>query len=216
MQSITTPPANADVLLSPADARPHTVVEDTYAGVIACTFIAFGVVMLRQAGLVTGGMAGVALLLSYYLHYPATTLFAVTNIPFFWLAGKLVSIRFGLKTMVASMAIMGLGLLLPVSFGFAFLDPLFAAIFGGTLCGIGILVLARHGAGVGGVGVVALMLQRFKGWNAGTTQLVCDIMILSTSLLILDMHKFLLSLVSAFAVNGVMIVNHRPGRYIGH
>ncbi|MGC4250234.1 MAG: YitT family protein [Sphingobium sp.] len=197
-------------------AKPHSIAEDAYAALIGCTLIAFGIIMLKQSGLVTGGMAGISLLLSYFFHYPATTLFAIVNLPFFWMAGKLVSVRFGVKTLLVNLAIVGMGMVLPASFHFSYISPLFAAIFGGTLCGMGVLALARHGAGVGGVGVVALMLQSSKGWNAGRTQMICDFLILSASLTILNWHQVLLSLVSALSINGVMMVNHRPGRYIGH
>lgn len=42
-----------------------------------------GLMLLKAANLVTGGMAGIALLLSYLVHYPPATLFLFINIPFF-------------------------------------------------------------------------------------------------------------------------------------
>ena len=85
-----------------------------------------------------------------------------------------------------------------------------------TVIGFGILAIARHGAGVGGVGVVALILQKSRGWNAGRTQMACDVLILLASLPILNAERFGLSVLSAAAINAVLFVNHRPGRYIGH
>jgi uncharacterized membrane-anchored protein YitT (DUF2179 family) len=61
-----------------------------------------------------------------------------------------------------------------------------------------------------------MALHRSKGWNAGTTLLACDLVIVSASLTSLDAHRFWLSVASAAAINGIMIVNHRSGRYIGH
>ncbi len=63
---------------------------------------------------------------------------------------------------------------------------LFAALFGGSIIGFGILAIARHGAGVVGVGVIALILQRARGWNAGRTQMGCDVLILLASLPVLS------------------------------
>jgi hypothetical protein len=46
--------------------------------------------------------------------------------------------------------------------------------------------------------------------------MLCDIMILLASLPVLSFERFGLSVLSAAAMNMVLIVNHRPGRYIGH
>ena len=72
------------------------------------------------------------------------------------------------------------------------------------------------GAGVGGLGVIALLLQRRRGWNAGRTQMLGDALILFASLPLLSVDRFALSILSAAAINAVLIVNHRPGRYIGY
>ncbi|KAA9020554.1 YitT family protein [Sphingobium limneticum] len=197
-------------------ARPHSLAEDGYAIAIGCAFIAMGLMLLKAANLVTGGMAGIALLLSYLIPWSPAALFLLINIPFFIFAGRAMGMAFGLKTLFANVAIMGVGLAMPTALQIARVSPFFAALFGGSIIGFGILAIARHGAGVGGVGVVALILQRRRGWNAGRTQMLCDIMILLASLPVLSFERFGLSVLSAAAMNMVLIVNHRPGRYIGH
>lgn len=204
------------VLPQTPSARPHSLAEDGYAIMIGCAFIAMGIMLLKQASLVTGGIAGIALLISYVIPWSPSTLFLIINIPFFLLAGKVMGRAFGLKTVFTNVAIMALGLMMPWAMQIAKISPLFAALFGGSIIGFGILAVARHGAGVGGVGVVALILQRSRGWNAGRTQMACDILILAASLPILSFDRFGLSILSAAAMNAVLIVNHRPGRYIGH
>src|SRR5271155_335403 len=70
----------------PADAQQpaprHTPAEDVYAILIGSSFSAFGVVMLHMAGLVTGGVAGLALIGSYLSGYSVGALFFVLNLPF--------------------------------------------------------------------------------------------------------------------------------------
>lgn len=197
-------------------ARPHSLAEDGYAIAIGCAFIAMGLMLLKAANLVTGGMAGIALLLSYLIHWSPAVLFILINIPFFLFAGRAMGLAFGLKTLFANVAIMGVGLAMPAALQIAKVNPVFAALFGGSIIGFGILAIARHGAGVGGVGVVALILQRSRGWNAGRTQLICDVVILMASLPVLTTGQFWLSVLSVVAMDGVLMVNHRPGRYIGH
>lgn len=197
-------------------ARPHTLAEDTYAAGIACVLIVFGMVLLRQAGLVTGGIAGITLLLSYIIGIPATVLLFFVNLPFFWLAARMAGSEFALRSFIANLGIMGVGGLLPAVIHVDTVNPVFAAFLGGSVIGLGILMLARHGAGVGGVGVAALLLQRTRGWNVGKTQMCVDLVVLLASLAVLDSTRFALSVFSAICINGVLVVNHRPGRYMGY
>ncbi|OAN59069.1 MULTISPECIES: YitT family protein [unclassified Sphingobium] len=197
-------------------ARPHSLAEDGYAIAIGCAFIAMGIMLLKEASLVTGGIAGIALLLSYIIAWSPAALFILINIPFFLVAGRTMGPAFGVKTLATNIAIMALGLAMPWAMQIASVSPLFAALFGGSIIGFGILAIARHGAGVGGVGVVALILQKSRGWNAGRTQMLCDMVILLLSLPLLSPDRFGLSILSAAAMNAVLVVNHRPGRYIGY
>lgn len=194
----------------------HSLLEDVYALVIGCALIVLGLVCLHKAGLVTGGVAGIALLLSYLVHWPAGLLFTVINIPFLLFALVTMGRTFTLKTLVVSLSITLLSLGAPYVIRLASIDPLFAALFGGTVIGMGVLSLARHQAGVGGTGVMTLWLLKTRGWNAGRSQLAIDAMIMLLSLLAVPAGRVLLSAASAAALSGVLIVFHRPGRYTGH
>ena len=195
----------------------HTLFEDAYAIVTGCSFVVLGLAFLEAAGLVTGGIAGLALLISYLVPLPPGMLFTLLNIPFFLLAGRLGRGPM-LKAMVANLLIAGLALLIPSVLQLKAVNGLFAALFGGTLIGAGILLLARHHVGVGGIGIMSLMLQRSRGWNAGRTQLVADalILIVAVPVLAMGLARFATSLLSAAAVAGVLIVFHEAGRYTGY
>ena len=196
----------------------HTLFEDAYAIVTGCSFVVLGLAFLEAAGLVTGGIAGLALLISYLVPLPPGMLFTLLNIPFFLLAGRALGRGPMLKAMVANLLIAGLALLIPSVLQVKAVNGLFAALFGGTLIGAGILLLARHHVGVGGIGIMSLMLQRSRGWNAGRTQLVADALILIVAVPVLSMGlaRFATSLLSAAAVAGVLIVFHKAGRYTGY
>ena len=94
-------------------------------------------------------------------------------------------------------------------------NPAVAAVAGGTLLGMGTLALARHGAGVGGVGVVTLWLQNARGWNAGRTQIAIDALVLAAAGIYLRPDRLLWSAVSALMMASVVYLWHRPGRYTG-
>lgn len=196
----------------------HSLFEDAYAILTGCLFVVLGMVWLKAAGLVTGGIAGLALLVSYLVPLPAGVLFTLLNLPFFLLARRAMGRAAMVKAIVANLTISGLALIAPLAFRLEEVNGLFAALFGGTVIGAGILLLARHQVGVGGIGILALALQKSRGWNAGRTQLAADALILLAALIILGMgvQRFAISVVSAAAVAGVLIVFHKPGRYTGY
>lgn len=194
----------------------HSFLEDVYALAIGCSLVVFGLLLLKSTGLVTGGVAGMALLLSYITHWPVGTLFMLINIPFFIFAWHGMGLWFTIKTIVASVGIMVISAYMPMAVELKASHALYGSIFGGSLMGMGILSLARHGAGAGGTGVLCLYLQRVKGINAGKTQMVIDAMVISSALFYLNPGKILYSVLSAAAMSAVMVSYHKPGRYLGH
>ncbi|MDE2394133.1 MAG: YitT family protein, partial [Burkholderiales bacterium] len=80
--------------------------------------------------------------------------------------------------------------------------------------GAGFLMLFRHHASLGGVGIVALVLQKERGWRAGKVQMVVDSAIVLAALYVADPRRVAYSLVGALVLNLTLAVNHRPGRYI--
>ncbi len=197
-------------------ATPHSPLEDGYALLVGCILIVVGLFLLKSAGLVTGGIAGIALLISYIVPLPVGVIFAVVNVPFFVFAYFAMGARFVLKTVLVSLGLIVLLGLMPRAIGIAWISPAFAAIAGGTLCGMGILSLARHQAGVGGTGVLTLWLQRTRGINAGRTQVAIDVCILLVSMSVVSLDAVAWSALSAVAMSGVVMVWHRPGRYTGY
>ena len=80
--------------------------------------------------------------------------------------------------------------------------------------GAGFLILFRHRASLGGVGILALWLQETRGWRAGHVQLAVDLCILTAAFLTVDWRRVLVSIAGAVALNMVLAINHRPGRYV--
>jgi uncharacterized membrane-anchored protein YitT (DUF2179 family) len=194
----------------------HTFLEDVYALAIGCSLVVFGMLLLKSTGLVTGGVAGMALLLSYVTDLPVGTLFMLINVPFFIFAWLGMGLRFTIRTIIASIGIMLISAYVPMAVDLKASHPLYGSVFGGSLMGLGILALARHGAGAGGTGVLCLYLQRTRGINAGKTQMVIDALVISSSLFQLNPGKILYSILSAAAMSAVMVSYHKPQRYLGH
>lgn len=194
----------------------HGLLEDVQALLIGTLLVALAVVMFQHSGLLTGGTAGIAFLLHYLLDWPLGATFFALNLPFYWLAWRGLGARFALRTFVAVVLVSVLVDWLPRHLGFARLDIGLAAVLGGVLMGNGFLILFRHQASLGGLGIVALLLQRRRGWRAGHVQMVLDAAIVTAAVLSVPWPRVAWSVLAAVALNLVLATNHRPGRYLAH
>lgn len=200
-------------LAAPA-VTAHTRTEDAVAIAAGVTMISVGVAFLASAGLLTGGMAGLAFLLHYATGIGFGKLFFVLNLPFYWLALRRMGLAFTLKTFAAVALLSVLADLQTRFLQISQLQPLYAALTGGLIMGMGFLVLFRHRCSLGGVGILALYLQDRHGWRAGKVQMAVDCCIVAGALFTVEPMRVLWSIVGAVALNLVLAMNHRPGRYL--
>lgn len=192
----------------------HSLLEDAQALVTGTLLIALAVVMYRHTGLLSGGTSGLAFLGHYASGARFGTWFFLLNLPFYWLAWRRMGRRFTFKTF-AAVGLLSLEVeLLPQWIGFEHLAPLYASAMGGMLMGTGFLILFRHRASLGGVGILALVLQEDRGWRAGHVQMAVDAVIVAAALAIVPWPQVLISMAGALTLNMVLAVNHRPGRYV--
>jgi uncharacterized membrane-anchored protein YitT (DUF2179 family) len=193
----------------------HTAYEDALALVIGTLFVSLGVNLYSHVGLLTGSTAGLAFLLHYVSGLPFGPIFFCINLPFYYFAFRRMGLRFTAKTFCAVALVSGLSMLHPLFIDYSRLQILYAAILGGLLMGTGFVVLFRHGASLGGINVVALYLQDRHGIRAGKLQMGVDVLIVLASLFVVTPMVLLASICGAVAANLVIMLNHRPGRYMG-
>lgn len=194
---------------------PHTTLEDIAAIFTGVLLVAVGVAFFKQAGLVTGGMAG----LGFALHYATSIGFGVwfflLNLPFYWLAIRKMGWAFTVKTFGAVGLLSVVTELQPQYLEIAHIQAPYAALVGGMLMGVGMLVLFRHRCSLGGLGIAVLYLQQHYGWRAGRVQMVLDGLILISAFFVVDVERALWSILAALTLNQLLSMNHRPGRYGG-
>ena len=194
----------------------HTVLDDVQALVGGTMLVSLGVTLMSSAGLVTGGVAGLCLLLHYATGIGFGKIFFALSLPFYAFAIRKLGWRFTLKTLGAVMLFSLCAELLPGALQLARVHPLYAALMGGILAGVGLLMLFRHHASLGGFNILCIYLQERFGWRAGLVQLAIDAVILLASLALLSRSAWLLSLAGTAVLNLTLAVNHRPGRYVAH
>lgn len=200
---------------APPSAVRHTLLEDVL-GILTGTFAAsLGLFLLKSSEAVTGGTAGLALLLSYSLPLPFGVIFAGVNLPFFGLAIWKKGWNFALRTGVAIALVSVMASLHPWAFGSLDLDPAYGVLAGNLLAGVGLLILFRHKSSLGGFNILALLLQDKLGWRAGYVQMVLDVAIVVAALALVTPLMVLLSAAGAVLLNLILALNHKPGRYLG-
>lgn len=200
---------------TPPAAEPHSTTEDVVAIFTGVLMISVGVAFFTSAGLLTGGTAGLAFLLHYATGVGFGKIFFVLNLPFYWLALRKLGREFTLKTFVAVLLLSLMTEWQHQWLQMAHIEPLYAAIAGGLITGTGFLALFRHRCSLGGVGIAALYLQDRYGWRAGKVQMAVDCCIVLLALWTVEPLRVAWSVVGAVALNLVLALNHRPGRYTG-
>ena len=194
-------------------ADRHSWFDDAQGLAIGTLFVALGLVLLRHAGLLTGGTAGIALVLHYATGWRFGVLFFALTLPCYGLAWRRMGPRVTLKTFAAVALLAALSEALPQWLQLGAVAPLFAALGGGLLIGTGFIILFRHQASLGGLNVLVLWLQQRFGWRAGWVQMGIDCTILLGALPWLTLQQGALSVLAAVAMNFALAINHKPGRY---
>ncbi len=197
----------------PTDPPKHTLIEDTQALLAGTLIVSLGVALLGKAGLITGGAVGLAFLVHYASGIGFGLAFFAINLPFYVLGLRKMGATLVAKTFVA------VGLLsifvetIPRVLEIGAINAFYASVMGGLLMGVGLLILFRHRASLGGFNILVLYLQQRYGWRAGYVQLAFDVVILTLSLPVIELSAAAISIVGAVVLNVSLAINHRPGRY---
>lgn len=198
-----------------SDAKKHSLFEDIQAIITGTLSVAMGLLLLKEAGLLTGGTTGLAILVHYSTGISFGLILFLINLPFYGLAIKQMGWPFTLKTLLA-VAWVSLQIeLIPLWIDIHSVEPLFASIGGGLLIGIGLLIVFRHQASLGGFNILVIYLQNRFGIRAGKLQMVMDSIIVFAGIWLVSPWLLLISILGAVVLNFVLTVNHKPGRYTG-
>ncbi|CAG35733.1 YitT family protein [Desulfotalea psychrophila] len=191
----------------------HTAIEDVVAVVTGTAFVAFGVLFLQAAGLATGGIVGLSLVVEYLTGIPFGVLFIVLNIPFYFLAWVRLGKVFTLSSIFAATSVSFVNKMLGLGVTISVLSPLLSGVIAGFLMGVGMLMLFRHRASLGGFNILAVYLQEKGVISAGKAQMMLDACILLVLALFVGVDSLLPSALSVVVLNLVLVMNHKNGRY---
>lgn len=192
----------------------HSQFEDMVAILSGAFVVAQGVYFLQQAGLLTGGTTGLALLITQFTDLSFGTLYFLLNTPFYIMGWQRFGAQFALRSVFAGGMVSLIVDHISHVFTVGWLQPLYCGLIGGLLMGVGMLMIFRHNASLGGFNVLALYCQDKFGIRAGNVQMGIDIAILLASFFFVSPWLLACSVVGAFVLNLVLTMNHRPDRYV--
>ena len=197
--------------------KQHPFFEDLFALISASGLISLGVFFLEKASLLSGGTAGLALVTTHLADYSFGQVFFCINLPFYILAWFYIGRRFTFNTLISvtiiSLCVDHLDQIVEIRFLEASYTSAYAAVIAGLLTGVGMLILFRHNSSLGGVGILAVFLNKKLNMPTGAVLLLGDLLVLGASFFVLDPYHVMLSVLSAGFVSLVLMINHKPYRY---
>lgn len=155
----------------------------------------------------TGGTAGLALLLHYVTSYSVGFLMMAVNLPLLIIGGKYLGKMFAIRTVVTIVLIsLFIDFFVQIIAVKPFIvDTILAAIFGGISIGIGLALVIKGNSSAGGSTIIARIVSSKSEIKPGQVILIIDSLIIFSSLFVIDdTAKVLWSIVSIYITTKVI------------
>lgn len=176
----------------------------TFASII----LALGVVgFFTPNMIITGGTAGLSLLLYYITDLSIGTLIVGVNLPLLIIGWKYLGKSFAIKTVFT---IATISLLIDffdkiLNLKAFVVDPILGSIFGGIFIGIGLALVIKANASAGGSTIIARIVASKSEIKPSTVIMVIDSIIILSSLFIFDdTARVLYSIVSIYVSSKII------------
>ena len=178
-----------------------------FVTILGSALFAFGFsCFLMPNDISPGGISGLALVAVELLRFGSVgSLSVLINLPLFLIAGLKIGRRFffgSLTGMLCSSALIDVFALIPMPAT----EPLIGALYGGTLCGLGLGAVFAAGASTGGSDIVVRLLKlRWRDVPIGQISMCFDGMVaVITGIVFRDLNKALYTGVTVFLCGKIM------------
>ncbi len=167
-------------------------------------------IFLLPNELIDGGIVGIALILTRLYGDQLLSFFLIVlNIPFIYLAYRFIRRTFVIHMGAAVMLFAGFLVVLQMAPTFIG-DPLEIIVIGGAILGIGVGLIIRHGGCLDGTEILAIIINRKKGFTVGQVVLFINFFVFGAyGWIFQDWHIALQSLMTyivAFKMMDLVIV----------
>lgn len=150
----------------------------------------------------SGGLSGIALIVDYTLDFPAPLTLLLLNIPIFILAFIELDFQFTISSLAGLAAYsFFIHLFRPLAGTLEIPDEILAAIFGGALNGLGLGLIFKSRASIGGTDVISTIAKRKFSVNMGTSIFLMNLVVVSAGAFFYPVYKAMYSLISMFTAS---------------
>jgi uncharacterized membrane-anchored protein YitT (DUF2179 family) len=135
--------------------------------------------------IITGGVTGIAALISFSVHIPVSIPYFCINAVLLIFSIKILGFKFSIKTIINVLILTFLLSFLPhwitkpLVEGELFMN----CILGGILCGIGLGLVFNYKGSTGGTDIIAMIINKYRHVSLGKGIMFCDLAIISSSYL---------------------------------
>lgn len=170
-------------------------------GLLLCTF-AYRMFLIPNE-IAPGGFTGISQLVNHLTGWPIGSIALALNVPLFLISAKMLGLRFGLRSLIATIGFSLLIDYLPVPAVTS--DVILASVFGGVVGGVGFGLLMRGQATTGGTDMLARVLHNFfPSLKIGTVLFAVDAAVIIASAFVFDTTAAMYALVSGFLMTKVL------------
>lgn len=153
--------------------------------------------------LAEGGFTGIAILLHYIYGLPTGWVILILNIPLFAISWWILGREFLAYTIFGTVSV-SIYIELTANVKLPTDDLLLAALYAGTVTGIGLGIIFRCGATTAGADIIARLMHKYFGVSLGQTIFAIDILVIAISALFLGNRIAMYSLVGLFVTSRVI------------
>ncbi len=135
---------------------------------------------------VTGGLAGVGVLLNYAISIPVSLTILIINVILIIIAWRILGSQFLAKTIAGVICLSSfIGMFEALNLqAIMESEPLIAGMIGALLCGSGIGLVFSVNGSTGGTDIIIMIVNKYRNFTPGRTMLIIDVLIVSTSFFI--------------------------------
>lgn len=169
---------------------------------------------IKPGGIVTGGLAGIALLVEYATKggIPMQNIYFLVNCVLIVLALKMLGLKFIVKTIYSVvvltffLSVMQALVTEPIIQN----EPLLSGVIGGMMCGAGIGLVFSVNGSTGGTDIVVALINKYRNLAFGRGMMLCDLVIIGSSYFVShDYNKIVAGLIVMAVMTYVidMVIN---------
>ncbi|MCB2289412.1 YitT family protein [Clostridium sp. CS001] len=149
--------------------------------------------------LLSGGVAGIAIILQYLTKFPSGYWVILINIPIFLIGIKVVDREFGIFSFIGMIS-MSLSLIITRNFHSLnyISDPLIASLCGGALTGIGAAIIFKNRASQGGTDIIAVVVKKKYGISIGRIAFMINSVIVAMGMFIGSLETAVYTLIAMY------------------